>query len=177
MGWRIFILSFDQLIQQINENNTQQRDRGTAFEYLVQAYLKNEPIYKNLFSHVWMLSEVPESEGVPKNDIGVDLVGKKKTGELVAIQAKFYDHKIQKSDIDSFLGELGKDYYSEGIIVSTVDEWGKNAEEAVNNRSDLTRIGLSDLRHSQIDWATFSFERKEEVTVKALKQPMAIKKK
>lgn len=176
MGWRIFILSFDQLIQQINENNTQQRDRGTAFEYLVQAYLKNEPIYKNLFSHVWMLSEVPESEGVPKNDIGVDLVGKKKTGELVAIQAKFYDHKIQKSDIDSFLGELGKDYYSEGIIVSTVDEWGKNAEEAVNNRSDLTRIGLSDLRHSQIDWATFSFERKEEVTVRALKQPRGYQK-
>ncbi|MBR3206428.1 MAG: DEAD/DEAH box helicase, partial [Bacillus sp. (in: Bacteria)] len=172
----MFILSFDQLIQQINENNTQQRDRGTAFEYLVQTYLKNEPIYKNLFSHVWMLSEVPKSEGVPKNDIGVDLVGKKKTGELVAIQAKFYDHKIQKSDIDSFLGELGKDYYSEGIIVSTVDEWGKNAEEAVNNRSGLTRIGLSDLRHSQIDWSTFSFERKEEVTVKALKQPRAYQK-
>lgn len=176
MRWRIFILSFNQLIQQINENNIQQRDRGTAFEYLVQAYLRNEPIYHNLFSHVWMLSEVPESEGIPKNDIGVDLVAKKKTGELVAIQAKFYDHKIQKSDIDSFLGELGKDYYSEGIIVSTIDDWGKNAEEAVNNRSDLTRIGLSDLRHSQIDWSSFSFERKEEIKVKAVKQPRGYQK-
>ena len=76
MGWRIFILSFDQLIQQINENNREQRDRGTAFEYLVQTYLKHEPLYKNMYSDVWMLSEVPESESIPKKDTGVDLVAK-----------------------------------------------------------------------------------------------------
>ncbi|MFK4926665.1 DEAD/DEAH box helicase [Lactococcus garvieae] len=164
-------MSFDSLIQQINENNEQQRDRGTAFEYLVQSYLKNEPTYKNLYSDVWMLSEVPSEYGIPTNDIGVDLVAKKQTGELVAVQAKFYDHKIQKSDIDSFLSELGKDYYSEGIIVSTMDEWGKNAEEAINNRSDVSRIGLSDLRHSQINWEQWSFEKPEDVQVKTAKEP------
>ncbi|WP_285141973.1 DEAD/DEAH box helicase [Lactococcus petauri] len=166
-----FFVSFDSLIQQINDNNVQQRDRGTAFEYLVQAYLKNEPIYKNLYSEVWMLSEVPSEYGIPTNDIGVDLVAQKRTGELVAVQAKFYDHKIQKSDIDSFLSELGKDYYSEGIIVSTVDEWGKNAEEAINNRSDVSRIGLSNLRHSQINWEQWSFETPEDVPVKSNKEP------
>ncbi|WP_285023346.1 DEAD/DEAH box helicase [Lactococcus garvieae] len=166
-----FFVSFDSLIQQINDNNVQQRDRGTAFEYLVQAYLKNEPIYKNLYSEVWMLSEVPSEYGIPTNDIGVDLVAQKRTGELVAVQAKFYDHKIQKSDIDSFLSELGKDYYSEGIIVSTVDEWGKNAEEAINNRSDVSRIGLSNLRHSQINWEQWSFETPEDVQVKSNKEP------
>ncbi|KAA8713664.1 DEAD/DEAH box helicase [Lactococcus garvieae subsp. garvieae] len=164
-------MTFDKLIQEINDNNTQQRDRGTAFEYLVQAYLKNEPTYKNLYSDVWMLSEVPEEYGIPKNDIGVDLVAQKLTGELVAVQAKFYDHKIQKSDIDSFLGELGKDYYSEGIIVSTMDEWGKNAEEAINNRSDVVRIGLSDLRHSQINWEQWSFAEPDKVQVKSIKDP------
>ena len=164
-------MSFDSLIQQINDNNVQQRDRGTAFEYLVKAYLKNEPIYKNLYSEVWMLSEVPSEYGIPTNDIGVDLVAKKNTGELVAIQAKFYDHKIRKSDIDSFLSELGKNYYSEGIIVSTIDEWGKNAEEAINNRSDVSRIGLSDLRHSQINWDQWSFERPQNVQIKLPKEP------
>lgn len=177
MGWRIFILSFDQLIQQINENNKEQRDRGTAFEYLVQAYLKHEPLYKNMYSDVWMLSEVPESESVPKKDTGVDLVAKKFTGELVAIQAKFYDHRIQKSDIDSYLGELGKDYYAEGLIVSTTDNWGENAEQAiVGLTKPLSRIGLSDLRHSQIDWDSFSFDRKEEIKVKAVKQPRGYQK-
>lgn len=164
-------MSFDDLIQQINDNNKQQRDRGTAFEYLVQAYLKNEPTYKNLYSDVWMLSEVPSEYGIPANDIGVDLVAQKRTGELVAIQAKFYEHKIQKSDIDSFLSELGKNYYSEGIIISTIDEWGKNAEEAINNRSDVSRIGLSDLRHSQINWEQWSFEEPEKVNVKSPKKP------
>lgn len=177
MGWRIFILSFDQLIQQINENNKEQRDRGTAFEYLVQAYLKHEPLYKNMYSDVWMLSEVPESESIPKKDTGVDLVAKKFTGELVAIQAKFYDHRIQKSDIDSYLGELGKGYYAEGLIVSTTDDWGENAEQAIIGLTKpLSRIGLSDLRHSQIDWDSFSFDQKEEIKVKAVKQPRGYQK-
>ncbi|MFK4877743.1 DEAD/DEAH box helicase [Lactococcus petauri] len=170
-------MSFDTLIKQINDNNDQQRDRGTAFEYLVQAYLKNEPTYKNLYSDVWMLSEVPSEYGIPTNDIGVDLVAKKITGELVAIQAKFYDHKLQKSDIDSFLSELGKSYYSEGMIVSSVDKWGANAEKAIFDLSKpFTRIGLSDLRHSQINWEDWSFEAPENVKVKSIKEPRSYQK-
>ena len=88
----------------------------------------------------------------------------------MAIQAKFYNHTIQKSNIDSFLGELGKDYYESGIIVASTDKWGKNAEKALADRSDVIRIGLSDLRNSQIDWSKFSFESPEVVTVKAKKK-------
>ncbi|MDU6445007.1 MAG: DEAD/DEAH box helicase family protein, partial [Streptococcus sp.] len=131
----------------------------------------NEPTYKNEFKSVWMLTDIPEKYGIPKTDIGVDLVAEKFTGELVAIQAKFYDHAIQKSNIDSFLGELGKDYYESGIIVASTDKWGKNAEKALADRSDVIRIGLSDLRNSRIDWNKFSFERPEEVEVKSKKQP------
>ncbi len=116
-----------------------------------------------------MLADVPEEYGIPKVDIGVDLVAEKFTGELVAIQAKFYTHAIQKSNIDSFLGELGKDYFESGIIVASTDKWSKNAEAALANRSDVIRIGLSDLRNSQIDWTKFSFERPEAVSVKAKK--------
>lgn len=170
-------MSFDTLIQQINDNNTQQRDRGTAFEYLVKAYLKNEPTYKNLFQEVWMLSEVPESEEIPKKDTGVDLVAKKFTGELVAIQAKFYDHKLYKQDIDSFLSEINKDYYDEGMIVSSTDDWGKNAEQAIEGLTKpISRIGLSDLRNSQVNWESFSFDVPEQVTVKAHKQPRGYQK-
>lgn len=163
-------MSFDNLVNQINDLAETQRDRGTYFEYLVRAYLKNEPTYNNEFAEVWMLADVPDSYGIPKIDIGVDLVAKKHTGELVAIQAKFYSHSIQKSDIDSFLGELGKDYYNSGIIVASTDKWGTKAEEALVNRSDVIRIGLSDLRNSQIDWEQFTFERPDEVKTKAKKQ-------
>lgn len=164
-------MSFDNLVNQINELAETQRDRGTYFEYLVRAYLKNEPTYKNEFAEIWMLADVPDSYGIPKIDIGVDLVAKKHTGELVAIQAKFYNHSIQKSDIDSFLGELGKDYYDSGIIIASTDKWGTKAEEALVNRSDVIRIGLSDLRNSRIDWEQFTFERPDEVKTKAKKHP------
>ena len=163
-------MTFDNLVHQINELAETQRDRGTYFEYLARAYLQNEPTYKNEFKNVWMLADVPEEFGIPKVDLGVDLVAEKYTGELVAIQAKFYNHKIQKSNIDSFLGELGKDYYESGIIVASTDKWGKNAEKALADRSDVIRIGLSDLRNSQIDWSKFSFESPEVVTVKAKKK-------
>lgn len=163
-------MTFDNLVHQINELAETQRDRGTYFEYLARAYFQNEPTYKNEFKNVWMLADVPEEFGIPKVDLGVDLVAEKYTGELVAIQAKFYNHSIQKSNIDSFLGELGKDYYESGIIVASTDKWGKNAEKALADRSDVIRIGLSDLRNSQIDWSKFSFESPEVVTVKAKKK-------
>lgn len=164
-------MSFDSLVQQINELAETQRDRGTYFEYLARAYFQNEPTYQNEFKNIWMLADVPEEYGIPKTDIGVDLVAETFTGELVAIQAKFYDRAIQKSNIDSFLSELGKDYYKSGIIVASTDKWGKNAEKALSDRSDVVRIGLSDLRNSRIDWDKFSFERPDEVTVKAKKKP------
>lgn len=164
-------MSFDHLVAQINTASETQRDRGTYFEYLARAYFQNEPTYKNEFKNVWMLSDVPAEFGIPKADIGVDLVAEKHTGELVAIQAKFYNHAIQKKDIDSFLGELGKDYYESGIIVASTDKWGANAEKALVDRSDVVRIGLSELRNSRIDWSKFSFDRPEVVTVKAKKQP------
>ncbi|MGQ7462891.1 DEAD/DEAH box helicase [Streptococcus suis] len=164
-------MSFDYLVAQINTASETQRDRGTYFEYLARAYFQNEPTYKNEFKNVWMLSDVPVEFGIPKADIGVDLVAEKHTGELVAIQAKFYNHAIRKKDIDSFLGELGKDYYESGIIVASTDKWGANAEKALADRSDVVRIGLSELRNSRIDWSKFSFDRPEVVTVKAKKQP------
>lgn len=49
--------TFDELVDQVNNNLDKQRDRGTAFEKMVVAYLKNEPAYKQKFQDVWMLNE------------------------------------------------------------------------------------------------------------------------
>ncbi|MFP7295381.1 DEAD/DEAH box helicase [Bacillus safensis] len=163
-------MSLSNLINQINKISDSQRLRGTYFEYIVQAYLKNEPMYKNKFVNVWMINEVPLDLGISHIDTGVDLVAQKRTGELVAIQAKFYEGTIQKSNIDSFLGELGRSYFSSGIIVSTTDKWGKNAEQALADREDVIRIGLSDLRNSHVDWNQFSFSNPEEVKVRKEKK-------
>ena len=166
-------MTFDELIQLAREQSSEiQRDKGTLFEKIAKIYFKNEPTYKNLFSDVWLLNEVPEEYAIPKKDTGVDLVARNEaTGDLTAIQAKFYDNKIYKRHIDSFLAELGKSYYFDGIIVYSLDSLSSNADEAINQLSKpVAQIGLSDLRNSQVDWESFIPSRPNEVKVKNVKK-------
>lgn len=163
--------TFDQLVEQIDGNLDKQRDRGTAFEKMVVAYLKNEPAYKQKFSDVWMLNEVPEKYGIPKRDIGVDIVARDYAGNLTAVQAKYYKGKVCKDTINSFVAEAGKDYYAAGMLVSSTDEWNRNAEAALeNNTKPFTRIGLSQLRHSDVDWKKFSFAKENDLSQKVQKK-------
>lgn len=167
--------SFDTLIRSLEGDRMVQRDRGTLFELLVVAYLKNEPMYARLFDEVWMLHNVPEDYKIPKKDTGVDLVARnRETGKLVAIQCKYYskDTTIQKSHIDSFLNEVGKSYYDEGIIVTSTDKWSDNANNALLDRDkSIARIGLSQLRDSEIDWTQFSTEKPQNIPLKSIKEP------
>lgn len=167
--------SFDKIISNLEREDMTQRDRGTLFELLVTAYLKKEPMYARLFDAVWMLPDVPEEYSIPKKDTGVDLVARnRETGELIAIQCKYYskDTSIQKSHIDSFLNEVGKSYYAEGIIITTTDKWSDNANDALLYRNkNIARIGLLQLRDSEINWSQFSFERPQTVELKTSKQP------
>lgn len=169
------IKSFISLIQEIDIEERAQRDRGTLFELLIKTYLKNEPIYQRLFEEVWLLNEVPAFYNIPKVDTGVDLVAKKtRTGGLVAIQCKYYskDTVIRKSHIDSFLNEVGKNFYDEGMIIATTDKWSRNAEDALINRNkSIMRISLSQLKESRIDWSKFTFAEPEDITLREKKTP------
>lgn len=150
-----------------------QRDRGTLFERAVLVYLQNEPMYKRLYENVWLLNEVPLEYNIPQRDTGVDLVAKRRdNGNLVAIQAKYYklNTKIYKRHIDSFLNEVGKSFYSEGMLITTTNDWSKDAEDALINRDKLiTRIGFTDLMNSQIEWATYAPQEQQKVNLNARK--------
>ncbi|MFT8606935.1 MAG: type ISP restriction/modification enzyme [Liquorilactobacillus ghanensis] len=152
--------TFKELLQQIDDNVNVQRNRGTAFEKMVVSYLKNEPTYKNKYSDVWMLNEVPAEYHVSKKDTGVDIVARDKvTGKLTAVQAKYYKDKVGKDTINSFIAEASKDYYTDGIIISTTDKWNKNAEQALEGLSKpIARIGLSQLQNADVNWKLFDFD-------------------
>lgn len=166
------VRNFDKILEQIDEvGNDVQRERGTLFERLVLAYLKNEPLYQRLYKNVWLLSEVPSEYGVPKKDTGVDIVAEQFNGDLVAIQAKYYKNKIGKAEINSFVAETGKRYYQRGMIVSTVDEWNDNARETIEyNAKGIEIIGLTNLRNSQLNWGDFDFSRPEATTIQKPKE-------
>lgn len=167
--------AFDRIIQSLESEKMEQRDRGTLFELVTRSYLKNEPFYAQLYSEVWLLSEAPEEYSIPKVDTGVDLVALERlTGNLVAIQCKYYAQgtTIQKAHIDSFLNEVGKNYYASGVIISTTDKWSNHAENALHNRDkNIARIGLSQLRNSEIDWEKFKPEQTENITLRSPKMP------
>lgn len=167
--------SFISLIEDIDKADREQRDRGTLLEILSITYLKNEPMYHKLFEEVWMLKDVPEKYNIPKVDNGVDLVAKRNgSDELTAIQCKYYSSEttISKSHIDSFLNEVGKNYYTDGLLITTTDKWSKNADEALEDRNkNIMRLSLSDLQNSNVDWSTFSFNEPERVKLDKKKSP------
>ena len=86
--------------------------------------------------------------------------------------------QLQKSQIDSFFTELGKKFptnkgektFSTGLIVSTTDKWSKHAETSLENQQiPITRISVSDLENSPIDWAKFSLNKPQDIQLKPKK--------
>lgn len=145
------------LLDEMYHNAPSEREKGTRFERFLKTYLQTEPKYTDLFSDVWMWQEWPGRAGRP--DTGIDLVAKDRyTGELTAIQAKFYDpaRALPKQEIDSFFTELGKEPFASGMIVTTARNWSKHAEAALNDQTKpVQRVDLMNLADSRIDWAAF----------------------
>jgi predicted helicase len=149
-------VSLGQVLAQFRDDARNNRDLGDRFERMMQQFFRVDPLYAALFSEVWMWNEWPKKGQV--GDVGIDLVAQHRaTGEYFAIQCKFYlpEHTLSKGDIDSFFTALGKPQFSQGIIVSTTDNWGKNALDALNQTKSVARIGISDLERSPIDWGDF----------------------
>lgn len=160
--------AFDDLLTQYRSLSDSERMKGNLFEQLVRQYLLGDAEMSLEFSDVYLWRDWPGNQGLP--DTGIDLVGILRNpdgepGEAVAIQCKFYapNHKIQKSDIDSFLSESGKNPYAGRIVVETTGQpWSANARNAIENQQlPVSTIGLTDLRNSDIDWSTYRLDEPE----------------
>ncbi|MFB2583449.1 DEAD/DEAH box helicase [Herbiconiux liukaitaii] len=142
------------------------------FEKLMVAYLKADPTYQQIYSDVWMWTDYPARNG--RIDNGIDLVAQSRdTGEMTAIQCKFYapNHPLNKPDIDSFLSASSKTEFTGRMIISTTDNWGKNAEDAVEGQNPpVLRLRVQDLDDSPIDWSLYTIAKPSEIVLKAAKQ-------
>jgi predicted helicase len=140
-------------LAEIRESSLSPREQGDRFERLMQAYLRADPDFDR-FSEVWLWSQWPENGG--KVDTGIDLVAQESDGSgYCAIQCKFYapDRHLQKHDIDSFFTASGKAPFTSRLILSTTNDWGKNAEDSLDRQQiPVSRIGLADLAQSTVDW-------------------------
>lgn len=150
--------ALEQLLNQYRQAAASEREKGTYFEELMLAYLRNEASYRDLYAKVWTYADWAGEQGLDKRDAGIDLVAQTHTGEVHAIQCKLYapDYRLQKSDIDSFFTASGKKPFVHRIIVSTTNHWSTHAEDALRDQQPpVSKIDLTDLEASQIDWAKY----------------------
>lgn len=157
--------AFDALMREFRALAPTVRDRGNYFEGVIAQYLRHDSQMRSQFSEVFLWKDWPGRHG--RGDCGIDLVAipTDDPDGAVAIQCKFYEpgRKIQKADVDSFLSESGKAPFTRRIFVETTGvPWGDNAEAAIANQQiPVTRVGLTDLRNSDIDWSTYTLTEPE----------------
>src|SRR5450830_436343 len=163
------------LLDHYRQSSVSEREKGTYFEELMLCYLRNEATYRDLYSDVWTYGEWAALQGLDKRDAGIDLVAKVDgTGEMHAIQCKLYaeDYRLQKSDIDSFFTASGKKPFTHRVIVSTTNHWSTHAEEALRDQQPpVSKIDLTDLENSQIDWAQYQPKASPVLKVKKQLRP------
>jgi predicted helicase len=159
------------VLQQFRDDARSNRDLGDRFERMMHRYFELDPLYADRFAKLWMWNDWPDKGRV--GDVGVDLVARERaTGEYCGIQCKFYlpEHNVSKQDLDSFFTALGKPAFSSGMIVSTTDNWGKNAEDALNQSKPVTRLSVHDLEASPVDWSKFDTKRPQALGLKKQKK-------
>lgn len=159
------------ILAQFRDDARSNRDLGDRFERLMLGYFQMDPIYTDRFSAVWLWNDWPEKGRV--GDVGIDIVARERaTGGYCAIQCKFYlpEHTIDKNDLDSFFTAAGRDPITSGMVVSTTDLWGKNAEDALKQSKPITRLSLHDLDASPIDWSKFDHRRPQLLARRTKKQ-------
>jgi predicted helicase len=158
------VMQFNSILEKYRAFSFSERDKGTRFERLMQAWLQTDPLFKDRFSHVWMWTEFPYRKDFGGKETGIDLVAKTTTGNYWAIQCKCYDEQatIDKPNVDTFLAtssrtflddQLSTTSFSDRLWISTTNRWGPNAEETIHNQSPpVHRVFLSDLEQSPVDW-------------------------
>ena len=166
------MFALSSLLDTYRSASVTEREKGTYFEELICAYLRNEATYRDLYEKVWTYAEWAKEQGLSGKDAGIDLVARTQgTGEYHAIQCKLYaeDYKVQKKDIDSFFTASGKAPFTHRIIVATTNNWSEHAEDALQGQHQtINKIDLQALEESQIDWA--KYQPHQAVALKARKQ-------
>ena len=163
---------FARLLERFEARALSTREKGTLFERAIKVYLRHEPKHRDEFEHVWLWDEWREAAGQeefdPGPDYGVDLVAQRKTGELVAIQAKFYAKgtTLPRKRLESFIARLGTKHFAAGILVATVAPTADAQALLEAQSKPVNTITFHDLDRSCIRWEEFFRDERVELRQK-----------
>lgn len=148
------------LLEKYRNESFSERDKGTRFERLMQAWLRTDPLYARDVETVWLWNEFPFRSDFGGRDTGIDLVVRTVDGEFWAVQCKFYapDTTITKASVDTFLSTSSRMFddgktFLRRLWISTGEHWNGEAENTVAGQIiPFTRISLTDLSLSEVRW-------------------------
>ena len=138
------IHGFQRVLDQIRSISETEAEKGRLFERLMATYFREDPIYRERFSQVWLwrdwvphfnalaarkAADHPESGSPPRFDLtdtGIDLVAEERDGGWCAIQCKCYAEgtRIGKPHLDSFISASARQPFTARIFVDTGHSWG-----------------------------------------------------
>lgn len=157
-------MSFLPILQKYRKDSFSERDKGSRFERLMQAYLKTDPQYAFQFQYVWLWNEFPGKNSLGDRDTGIDLVALTYEGHYWAIQCKCFQENssIEKADVDTFLSTSGREFrdalgqphrFAQRLWISTTNKWTANATESLNSQQPpVSRLNLSALSEAPVNW-------------------------
>lgn len=155
---------FHTILAEARRRAFSEKDKGTRFERLMQAFLQTYPPYLGRFTDVWMWSDFPYRKDFGGKDTGIDLVARTTDGDYWAVQCKCYQaaSQITKKDVDTFLATSSRTFrdgagrttrFAQRLWLSTTDKWNKEAENTIRHQDPpVARIGLGELEDAPVDW-------------------------
>ena len=150
--------TFRQLLEFFEESAKTQAAKGKRFEDFCEAFLQVDPIWAERFDAVWSWQEWPDRpEG--HADTGIDLVARERgTGDLVAIQCKFYAPTASLSwqNASTFFAMLSRDEFASGLLISTAGTESSNFHKQRELTPKKVRVWrVEDFEDSLVDWNQF----------------------
>jgi predicted helicase len=177
-------MQFNDILKKYRKEAFSERDKGDKFERLMQRYLRTDPKYAYSFKKVWLWNDFPGRKDFGGKDTGIDLVAKTHEGDFWAIQCKCYaeDATIDKPSVDTFLSTSGRTFkedeslkttrFSQRLWISTTNNWGSGATEAIKNQDpEVIRLGLYELQSAPVDWKKLEDGQDGEASRTAKKSP------
>ena len=162
---------FQRVLDHIRSIADTEAEKGRLFERLMKTYFVQDPLYRERFSDVWLLSEWaairPDFDG---SDIGIDLVAEEREGGYCAIQCKCYapGTRISKAHLDWFIAASARDPFTARIVVDTGDEWGPKAVKTITKLKPACFVlRFGDLASRPFDWPDLVHEVPEELSYRA----------
>ena len=160
---------FQRVLDHIRSIAGTEAEKGRLFERLMKAYFRQDPLYGDRFSGVWLWSEWRQRRPESGPDIGIDLVAEERDGGYCAIQCKCHapGTRTTKKALDSFISASARAPFTARIVVDTGDGWGPNAIRTLTGlEPECHVLRFGDLASRPFDWPDLVREEPEALSLR-----------